>query len=159
MNYLLILLVLTVWGLIIYRIVAKVSDRSRPLNVPQDTVKEPYDDYALPRDTTSLQSGYRDPFGLVAFKDTSVSKKTPAVHIRARSSAPGINWEQIRYLGYIRNPGSRKLIAIMHINGKELMMSEGESAEQLLLLKNLRDSIKINYRGQIKFITIKPAAL
>jgi hypothetical protein len=40
----------------------------------------------------------------------------------------------------------------MHINGKEVMLTEGENAEQVKLIRNLRDSIKISYHGQTKFI-------
>jgi hypothetical protein len=40
---------------------------------------------------------------------------------------PPFNWDVIRYSGYIKNPGSKKLIAFMKVNGQEAMMSEGET--------------------------------
>lgn len=160
--YLLGLLVAIIWGFIIYRFIDAMSDDASPLvSAPATLVKEAYDDYALPKDTTHLQTGYRDPFGLVPFRDTTVriSKKTDGGISHPINRPPAINWIGINYLGYIRNPGSKKLIAIMHINGKEVMMAEGENTEQVRLLKNLRDSIRISYHGQTKFITLKPASL
>ena len=159
-TYLLGLLVLVVWGMIFYRFFNAIGDNPGSITSPSVKIKEPYDDYTIPKDTIRLPSGYRDPFGLTKAKDTTrvISPKNPKMNIQV-TAIPAINWGEIRYLGYIRNPGSRKLIAIMHIHGVEVMMSEGESAENVRLLRNLRDSIQVNYRGRTKYITIKPATL
>jgi hypothetical protein len=158
LTYLLVLLVLTIWGFILYRIFNAMTKNPEPVTARTSRAKEAYDDYALSKDTTHLQSGYRDPFGLVQPKDTiiPVTKRTITRNSLTAAMHPGINWADVRYLGYIRTPGSKRLIAIMHINGKEVMMTEGESTEQVKLLKNLRDSIRISYHGQTKCITIKP---
>ena len=39
------------------------------------------------------------------------------------------------------------------------MFKEGDTKQQVRLIKNMRDSIKISYNGQIKFIPIKSAVL
>ena len=65
-----------------------------------------------------------------------------------------MDWGFIQYSGYIRNPGSKKLVAIMTVNGKNVMMAEGETTDQVKLLKNLRDSIKISFKGKTKFIVM-----
>ncbi|SDQ01677.1 hypothetical protein SAMN05428975_5928 [Mucilaginibacter sp. OK268] len=151
--YLLILLVVIVWGMVIYRIYAAVSDNSEPVIAPVTKIKEPYDDYGIAKDTSRLQAKYRDPFGLAPTKDTAAVSPSKSIHRSIPLTvSPGINWAAISYMGYIQNPGSKKIIAIMHINGKEVMMTEGENNEQVKLLKNLRDSIKISYHGQTKFI-------
>jgi hypothetical protein len=72
---------------------------------------------------------------------------------------PAMNWSFISYSGYIRNPASKKLIALVSINGQNLTLAEGETKNQVKLLKNLRDSIKISYEGKTKFIVIKSTAL
>ena len=147
------LLVLIVWGMIIYRIFATLGDNAEPLPPATMKTKERYDDYAVSKDTSHLQSGYRDPFGQTPAKDTSTLNTPKNIHRKIPATpAPGINWAMINYMGYVRNPGSKKLIAILHINGKEVMMTEGENTEQVKLLQNRRDSIKISYHGQTKFI-------
>ena len=71
---------------------------------------------------------------------------------------PAMNWSFISYSGYIRNPSTKKLIALVSINGQSTTLAEGESKNQVKLIKNLRDSIKISYGGKTKFIAIKSAS-
>ena len=163
LTYFLGFLVLMVWGIIIYRIFAAASGGdddavSAVTNVPQ---KEAYNDFAIAKDTTHLLLNYRDPFGLVKQKDTAIRpiKKSLNKSVASMPKQPAFNWGFIQYLGYIRNPVSKKLITLVTINGKSEMLSEGESRGQVKLIKNLRDSIKISFNGKTKFIAIKSAAL
>jgi hypothetical protein len=159
-TYLLAAAVLIVWGLILYRVFGAMGDNEpdEP-SISAPLKKEAYNDYAIPRDTTHLLLNYRDPFGMVAAKDTTSHKHNPAGPAQAAQhiAAPAMNWDFIRYVGYIRNPDSKKLVAMVHLNGTELMMSEGESNGSLKLIKNLRDSIRVNYQGKTKYIPLKPA--
>ncbi len=153
------LVVLAVWGIIIYRIVNAVSagdDDSAPATAVKVT-KEPYNDFALAKDTTRLLLNYRDPFGLVKQKDTTNLSVKKSYHKSMVSAIqkPAFNWGFIQYSGYIRNPVSKKLITLVSINGRNEMLSEGESKDQVKLMKNLRDSIKVSFNGKIKFIPIK----
>lgn len=154
MTYLLGVLVIVVWGLILYRIFAATNggDGGAPI-ITSTTVKETYDDYALPKDTTHLLLNYRDPFGLVKQKDTDTRVKPVRRAIAVLK--PAIDWGFIKYSGYIRNPGSKKLVAILSINGKSELLGEGEAVEKVKLLKNMRDSVKVSFNGKIKFITIQ----
>lgn len=160
LTYFLILIVLIVWGLIIYRVFVSVGgdDDSTPV-VSIKTTKEPYNDYSIPRDTTKLLLNYRDPFGLVKFKDTATT--VVKVHTRTVQLKPitPFNWGFIHYAGYIRNSSSKKLIALVSINGKNEMLSEGDTKDQVKLIKNLRDSIKISFNGKTKYIKLHPAAI
>jgi hypothetical protein len=147
---------LVIWGLIIYRIFNTVSnndDNNIALNnTPQK--KEAYNDDAIIKDTTHLLLNYRDPFSLVKLKDTA---EIPVKKILFKNSTilpgkPVFNWGFLRYAGYIRNPTTKKLVAMVSINGKNEMLIEGQTKQQVKLLKNLRDSIKISYGGKVKFI-------
>jgi hypothetical protein len=161
LTYLLGLLVLSVWGIIIYRIF--IAAHGEEDNVPvaaAKTNKEAYNDFSIPKDTTHLLLNYRDPFGLVKQKDTTVIairkisyQKTPA------AVKPVTNWGFIQYSGYILNPGSKKLIALVSINGQNMTLSEGETKARVKLIRNLRDSIRVRFDGKTKCIAIKAAAL
>lgn len=158
LAYFLIIVVLGVWGIILYRVFSAVgSDDDQSVPVATKPVKEAFNDFTLPKDTTKLLLNYRDPFGLVKPKDTMIK----AVKIFKISNPvvakPGINWSFITYSGYIRNPASKKLVALVSINGQNTALMEGETKGQVKLLKNLRDSIKISYGGKTKFIVIKSA--
>jgi hypothetical protein len=160
-TYLLGLMVAIVWGIIIYRIFDTATggdDSVIPLQSYHK--KEAYDDFEIPKDTTHLLLNYRDPFGIAKQKDTvMVTVKKEHLKMNSVIQKPAINWNFIRYSGYIRNPASKKLITMMSINGQTEMFTEGEVKEQVKLLKNMRDSIKVSYNGKVKYITIKPAVL
>ena len=158
LNYFLIASVVFVWGLIIYKIVAAYADHEPDeQSLPQHKKKEAYNDYALPKDTSHLLLKYRDPFGIVKQKDTSVAAPRTSDFQRKAIPRVAMNWDFIRYVGYIRNPVSKKLVAMVRLNSNELMMNEGEQNGDIRLIKNLRDSIKISYQGKMKFIPLKPA--
>jgi hypothetical protein len=159
-TYFLGFAVLLIWGLILYRVFYSVSDDKDEPVIAAKPVREPYNDYTVPKDTTHLLLNYRDPFGLQKQKDT-VRLSLNKIHSAAILPAvkPGINWSFIKYSGYIRNPGSKKLIAMVIINGKDAMLSEGETAGNVKLIKNMRDSIKVAFEGKTRFIGIHPVTL
>jgi len=156
LSYVLGLAVLVVWGMIIYRIFAAVNENNDD-NAPPlvNTIKEAYNDFSIPKDTTHLLLNYRDPFGLVKQKDTA---RFIAPRTSARTVVPGIkpmDWSFIRYSGYMLNPATKKLIALVSVNGQNITLSEGQTKNEVKLIKNLRDSIKISFEGKTKFIRIK----
>lgn len=159
-TYLLITVVVGVWGLILYRLFDAVGQGDdAPPAVTARQVKEQYNDFSLIKDTAKLKLNYRDPFGISKPKDTM--SKPVVVHLKPikNTVTPAINWSFISYAGYVRNPASKKLVTLLLINGKNVTLSEGETREQVKLLRNLRDSIKISYQGKTKFITLKSTTL
>jgi hypothetical protein len=157
-TYFLGLVVLVVWGVIIYRIfdAASGGDDAHVLVAPAPVQKERYNDFAVAKDTTRLLLNYRDPFGLVKQKDTThTTIKKPTHQPIPAPAKPAFNWNFIQYDGYILNPVSKKMITLLTINGRNEMMSEGEVKYQVKLMKNLRDSIKISFNGDTKFIILR----
>lgn len=154
--YILGLLVVIVWGLIIYRIYQSVDSRGQDdiPAAPGKAAKEVYNDYEIPKDTTRLLLNYRDPFSDSAEADTVVLHKPKRVITVVPKVPPAVNWGFVKYAGFVSNPVTKKLIAIVRINGKNVMLSEGESNQNVKLLKNMRDSIKIYFEGKTKFINI-----
>lgn len=155
MTYVLMAVVALIWSLIGYRVYSALSSGDDTIEFkPPKFVKVGFNDYSLTKDTMRLLLNYRDPFGLSVPKDTIKIVKTHPVNHTSRPSAPQLNWEFIKYSGYLRNPGTKKLIAFLTINGKNVTITEGETIENVRLLKNLRDSIKISFNGKIKFIPL-----
>jgi hypothetical protein len=160
LTYFLIFIILIVWGLIIYRIFAVVGANDDTLPVSSTKpAKEPYNDFSILKDTTKLLLNYRDPFGLTKQKDTAAVGKITSKTVVQRSHVTPLNWSFIRYAGYVRNSSSKRLIALVSINGKNEMLSEGDTKDHVKLIKNLRDSIKISFNGKTKFITLKSGNL
>ena len=161
--YILGAMVTLIWGIIIYRVLGSLNEDD-DIVVPTTAIqsmKEPLDDRTLVRDTNTLRLNYRDPFSQsIVNKDSVQLPVKQLVHTTNNSTftrsvtKAAINWSFIKYSGYIRNPRSKKLIALVTINGKSLMLNEGESAEQVKIIRNLKDSIKVTFNKQTKFITI-----
>jgi len=159
MVYLLGLVVVLLWGFIIYKLFDAASGGDTDTGVVADQPKkEVYNDFAVVEDTTHLLLNYRDPFGIVKRKDTVTVKKSRA-KINVLSVKSAINWSFIKYSGFVRNPDSKKIIALLSINGKNVMMTEGETSGSVKLLKNMRDSIQVFYSGQTKFIHLNPRTI
>ena len=156
LTYFLGLVVLIVWGMIIYRVFNAVSggDDSEPVTAVKG-VKEAYNDFTIPKDTTHLLLNYRDPFGLTKQKDTTRQITRRSVDRKPAALIKSMDWGFIRYSGYMLNPGTKKLIALVTINGQNTTLAEGQTKYEVKLIRNLRDSIKISFEGKTKFVGIK----
>ena len=117
--------------------------------------KEEFNDYSLV-DTTVLRLNYPDPFRISRIREetnrnldtyTSGSYSEPV-----KIAEP--DWSTITYSGYIRNPGSKKLYAMVNLKGKSFLMAEGETRDDIKLIKNLGDSVKVSQQGKTRFISI-----
>lgn len=156
MTYVLAIVVVVIWGVIIFRVIDSTvgDDATAPVIMP--IKKEPYNDYAMSKDTAHLRLNYRDPFGMVKVKDTSQIPVKKLLTKKITSTVKTVvNWGFIHYAGYIRNPASKKLIALVSINGKNETFSEGQSKDGVRLIKNFKDSIKVSFNGLTKNIVLK----
>jgi hypothetical protein len=148
--------VLVIWGMIIYRTVDAASDKTPPTIDQIPAAKTPFNDYSLKEDTTRLLLNYSDPFRLSKdqAKDTAFHKIKPEKLTNSvKSSTPEMNWNFVKYAGYVANPGQKRTLALVFINGKSVLLAEGETADDIKLIKNMRDSIKIKFRKKTKIIT------
>src|SRR5688572_18595977 len=103
-TYLLGLLVLIVWGIIIYRIFDTVAGGEDDFT-PVQNVKEQknYTDYSVPADTTHLLLNYKDPFRLTKQADTAVKPITQPLAVKPLIPKPAFSWNFVKYSGYTRS--------------------------------------------------------
>lgn len=156
MTYLLICCVAGVWGIIFYRVFdGLAAEDSTPLSAR--TIKESYfnmTDHA--KDKVILEMGYADPFALTNSEPEPLVKTSgPALPPIPMPIKPQVNWSGIIYSGQIYNRAEKRQVAIISVNGKEVMLSEGERASGLKFIKRVGDSIKVEYQNAIKFLSIK----
>jgi hypothetical protein len=159
LNYFLIAAVALLWGFIIFQIIGATAARQPAvINREPDLPKVNADNYKAIQDTTHLSLNYRDPFTVIS-KDTVgeipinqlvvKNKVVAAVNVVTPAA---VNWKSLEYGGYIYNTTSKKLLALIKVDGKECAIYEGETVGKLKLLRNMKDSIKVLYSGQTKFI-------
>lgn len=154
LTILLICAVAAVWGIIIFRIVFREdSSGSHVIPSKMKIVDEPLDQYFVKEDTVELLLSYRDPFlGHVASGTRErVEQVSQPVAIEVPYVEPVvINWPDIVYAGYINN-GNKK-VCIVSVNGREQMIAEGETFENVKLVKNSNDSILVEWQGNRKYV-------
>jgi hypothetical protein len=162
LTYLLIVSVAAVWGIIFYRIFSASGEEGLPFKplVQSRLTDESLEDYTL-KDTFTLLLNYRDPFLSKSSEPAApaLSSNTPAVvnstFAELKPQKPPVNWEGVKYTGFISNAAGKRLVALMTIQGKEYMLAEGQSASGVKLLKNMKDSVKVSYQDKIKNIRIQ----
>jgi hypothetical protein len=159
LTYLLGLLAVIVWGMIIDRIFnALTAEKEVGVMVVQNLKRhEDLNDYSVPTDTTHLLLNYKDPFRLTKQPDTTTKVARQTARIREIPSAPKpiFSWNFIKYSGYTRTAGSKKLLAVMTINGQSAIMQEGEMASEVKLIKNYQDSVKVTFKGRTGYIRMQ----
>lgn len=157
LTYFLICAVTVVWGVILYRIFFNGSGDEYEMKVSSiKKQNEPYDQYIAKTDTFKLALNYRDPF--LDDKDAAkIVQLSQPVASSVRLSIPqppkvAVDWNMIKYGGYIVNPATKKIVSIVVFNGNERMLTEGQIFEGIKLLKNKKDSILVNWKGKEKYI-------
>jgi hypothetical protein len=167
--YLLLPLVLLVWGLIGWRIWAATSDpdpEAGPLQ-PSALRSRPVAARSRPR----LLLTYGDPFKPGASRPApssggpvpvvSFAPSAPTTNQAARlnfpahpavpvASTPSITWPQVKYLGVISHAGGEAQVALLAIDNQELVVKAGKSERGVQVIKLFRDSVQLSFSGQKK---------
>lgn len=156
LTYLLICAVAIIWGIVVYRLFfAEDPESDMPAFSQRKEAHEPFDKYVSKNDTFHLALNYRDPFlgKMYVAKESTVKDSTIRHKVKPfKEPPPAIDWSVIKYSGYITNPVTKKMVAIVTVEGRERMLAVGESLSGVKLIKNNRDSILVNWHGQLKYI-------
>jgi len=153
--YTLIALVAIVWGTVFFRVFKSWGDDGYPAFEPDISAKAEFENYSI-TDTVTLNLNHGDPFRLSNARTAveKVAESSPRRYAAAPAERKRPAPILITYSGYIQIPGSRKVLSMLNLKGKDLLIAEGEVAEDVKLLKNLKDSIKVAYKGNISYIAL-----
>ena len=140
--YILLPIVLIVWGIIFYRIYSGIDDNeliSVNHAIPADLKIE------MTPSEYSLFLNYNDPF----LKNTVRILTSPETQSQKQSMLPkaktaeDIKLPELQYTGMIRNAKNKHKIALLTIDQVSYMMKSGESQQNVTLLKVWNDSIQV----------------
>jgi hypothetical protein len=167
--YLLLPLVLLVWGMIGWRIWAASSDSaSETEQLPAMALRTKP---ALTRQRPRLLLTYGDPFKPGASRPApslagpvpvasfppsapatsrAASLNFPAHPATPAAPVPSIAWPQIKYLGVISHVGSEAQVALLAVDNQELVVKAGRSERGVQVIKLFRDSVQLGFSGQKK---------
>lgn len=156
MTYLLICCVAGVWGIIFYRIYGGMYlEDDMPLST-RAIAKTYFNMVDHAKDPVVLEMDYDDPFALGGAEPANVpvlSERMPLPMV-AVPVKPQVNWSGIIYSGQIYNRIEKRNVAIISVNGQEVMLSEGEKGKGLKFIKRVGDSIKVEYQNSTRYLSI-----
>lgn len=146
-TYLLLAVVLCVWGTIGYKLINGISPDIAKVN------EENFDFSFNPKtnteiDTFSIKTVERDPFlGTLSRKKNNRNAST-------KSSKKVIkdNSQVITYGGLVKKQNSSDYVYIVNINKNQYLLKKGQTADSVKLIKGKEKEITIRYRNKNKTI-------
>lgn len=159
-TYVLAVLVIIIWGTIVYRVFFHTEEMEiyENVNVPE------FSDKPLDHESDyQLQLDYSDPFHVSASKKSNpvvttqdknrkTTQKANNKPHNTNSSVQNLNieWPQMKYGGLIVSNNNRT--AIININGKSCFLTEGQSIEGITITSITSESITVTYKNHSKTI-------
>lgn len=155
LTYILIPLVLMIWGVIFYKIYVHISDDEVLLKEkPTERKMEP----AKTRDTFVVKANYRDPFlsgqkrqilAVSGIENGGNGGQVTGGFTRHKDPKPEIVIPDLKYFGMIVNANKKQKIGLFRLNNKDAIVKEGELFESFKISKLYNDSVKTTF-GKIK---------
>lgn len=148
-TYLLLTLVLIVWGMIGYRIFSSLGAGNESVvqkNIAVSFRPKPIKE----QDTFSIHTFTRDPF-LGTFKAKPViTKKSKPLVVKKE-----ILWPTISYSGFMGDAASNQNIFFVSINNTQYLMKPNDLMQEITLIKGTSKEITVRFQKQKKVIPIK----
>lgn len=145
-TYVLLVVVLGIWGVVGFRLIATLNPEVQKDATPEDRVTfSPIEN--ISDETFSIQLPERDPFlgTLHIKKESKVDQKSPI-------NKEPIVWASVLYHGAIARQDSNQKIYIISINGQQHIVKVGHDIEGVKLLKATDKAIVVSYKGLKKTI-------
>ncbi len=147
-TYILLILVLAVWGMIGYRIFSSLNngdDIQKPKNIAVSfhpkSIKE--------QDTFAIHSFPRDPF-LGTFKTKAKKENKNKAHIVKEE----VIWPKVSFSGMMSDTGSNQKIFFIYINNVQYLMKLHDKMMDITLVKATKKDITLRFKGEQKKITV-----
>lgn len=141
-TYVLLILVVGIWGVIAYRVFSAINP-SQPSNLGNDRMMAFKPSTLKIKDTFSIQIAERDPF-LDKYNVSTKKIKTKSVKRKI------IEWLPITFHGTIAKASSTKQIFIITLDGTQHLMKIGQTMKNVKLLKGDTNAITMVYKGTQK---------
>lgn len=150
--YILMPIVILVWGFVFYQLYGYFFSTPSYAYTEEKTIIN-IDE--IKKDTFSIVANYRDPF-LSQKKIQTVShpvvSKTNRSTTKKNSAPTVLKWPLIQYKGMIKNNNSEKRVAIINIDGKERIVKEGTTLNELKVVKIEKETITVSFQDEQKTI-------
>ena len=155
-TYILLPIVLIVWGLIAYKIYRQITPKAQRI-----THKSGNYSYHPKTNTSTftytLHTAYRDPFlGILPKKHKKITQKK---NVKPAVKKPIIkhSFPKLTYKGLV-NPkaAKRESIFMIEINGKSELFKIGQSLSGVKLLNGNNNEVQLQFQDSIQKVLLKP---
>lgn len=152
--YILLPIVLIIWGMIIYQFFSYTN--SQVIEVQEELPLFVNIDYKEP-DTTALNINHRDPF---TGKLENANRNASSSNVKAINqpktqilSTPEVQ-TQIEYKGIVSDVANKKKVFMVIIDDQTFLMKQGDKENEVELINGNRESITIKHKGKKKNILL-----
>jgi hypothetical protein len=146
-TYILLTLVLIIWGLLAFRIVKTLNpteENSDPIQITELDIPK----VKIKRDTFSIDGNYRDPF--LGTSPTPIKKRK--VTKSKKIEAPKRN---ITYQGSVALNDSGDRMFFVSIDGQQHVFEKRKKIDGVTLISGDKKSIKVKYKGHQETLTLQ----
>lgn len=158
-NIVLLVLVLGLWGAVIYKYVNNFFFKNQQ-EVTASVVANPDQTKIKDKDTFELKNLTRDPFlnKTIARNNNYESTKTKYKKIikidnsDRKSQLIQEPFPNIDYLGYIKSVSKQNELVLLKVNGKLMKFRINETQDKLRVIKIFKDSVKVSFGKVVKTI-------
>ena len=153
-TYILVPLVLLIWGLAVIRIISMFNQKDDEI-VPVSTSQIIKLD-SLQKDTFTLYSDYPDPFfkgsvNPIYYGNTDNQGTVNTPNIKAKLIKK-VQWPEIRYGGIILSKKTGKINGLLIVKESRLIIHDGILCDSIKVLKIFRDSVVLELRKSKKTV-------
>ena len=143
--YVLLPIVIIVWGIVFYRIFSVVNPSGAQFTPTSNLSNDLGVENSLV-DTFTIIANYRDPFlGKVISSEKHIVGNA-SINIPTKPLVIPKSWPAINYGGMIKIIKSSQQTALVYINGESKMMKMGDVETEVQLLKIYADSIEVMFQ-------------
>lgn len=147
--YILLPLVLFIWGAILYQFFSFTSSEDIPPVISNGISLKPIK--MVKRDSIAINTNYRDPF-LGKMYSTEKVKST-----KKKASSKKLEplvWPTIQYKGIVSDTKEKSRIFMLVINNQTHLMKKGQTENEVYLKEGDRESVYVKYKGQLNLFMI-----
>lgn len=148
--YILLPLVLFIWGAVMYQLFSFSSSEDMPTMVSSEISLKPIK--VSKRDSVVINTNYRDPFlGKVYRSEIVKSTKKKLVSKKVEA----LVWPTIQYKGIVSDTKEKSKIFMLVINNQTHLMKKGQTENEIYLKEGDRESVYLKYKGELNLFMIE----
>lgn len=152
LNSILIVLLIVIWGSVIYKYFGKQHTNSKSQEFVDASMPFEYNS-KMTKDTFKLELINTNPFKVLKkIKTSIVSKPSLPKKTQKKVVNPIIKWPTITYHGFVKGDGKTTRLILLKIENKLYRKREKETIKEVTLIKAHNDSLIVMFNNSKKTI-------